>query len=85
MNPAWAETLERQCRVGGVPFHFKQWGHWAPEVALESTPSKSAKTIQVYGGSQVIDMRGVGKSAAGRLLGGKTWDQLPSVSGTIKR
>lgn len=85
MSPVWAEKLERQCRSSKVPFHFKQWGHWAPQVALQATPSKGVKTVQVYRGSQAIDMLGVGKSAAGRLLGGKTWDQLPSVNGTPKR
>lgn len=30
MHPDWARSLRDQCAAAGVPFHFKQWGHWAP-------------------------------------------------------
>ncbi len=30
MHPDWARSLRDQCAVAGVPFHFKQWGEWAP-------------------------------------------------------
>lgn len=30
MHPDWPSDLERQCRIAGVPFLFKQWGEWAP-------------------------------------------------------
>ena len=30
MHPAWARGLRDQCASAGVPFHFKQWGEWAP-------------------------------------------------------
>jgi protein gp37 len=30
MAPAWARALRDQCAAAGVPFHFKQWGDWAP-------------------------------------------------------
>jgi protein gp37 len=30
MHPAWARSLRDQCQAAGVPFHFKQWGEWAP-------------------------------------------------------
>jgi protein gp37 len=26
MNPEWVESIFKQCRRGGVPFFFKQWG-----------------------------------------------------------
>jgi len=26
MNPQWALSMRDQCKVAGVPFHFKQWG-----------------------------------------------------------
>lgn len=28
MHPDWARTLRDQCADAGVPFLFKQWGHW---------------------------------------------------------
>lgn len=30
MHPAWARSLRDQCAEAGTPFHFKQWGEWAP-------------------------------------------------------
>lgn len=33
MNPAWPRSLRDQCNAAGVPFHFKQWGEWAPSSA----------------------------------------------------
>ncbi|WP_225206272.1 phage Gp37/Gp68 family protein [Novosphingobium huizhouense] len=30
MHPDWARSLRDQCADAGVPFHFKQWGEWAP-------------------------------------------------------
>lgn len=33
MHPQWARDLRDQCSASGVPFYFKQWGHWAPRSA----------------------------------------------------
>lgn len=75
MNPAWAEELRDQCVAAGTAFHFKQWGHWGPEV--ESAP-KSARTVQVYGRDGVpVTLFRLGKHATGRNLDGRTWDGLP--------
>lgn len=30
MHPGWARFLRTQCEIVGVPFFFKQWGHWSP-------------------------------------------------------
>ena len=30
MHPDWARSLRDQCAGANVPFHFKQWGEWAP-------------------------------------------------------
>lgn len=32
MHPDWARSLRDQCVAATVPFHFKQWGEWAPPV-----------------------------------------------------
>ena len=26
MDPAWVQSIRRQCAAQGVPFFFKQWG-----------------------------------------------------------
>ena len=30
MHPEWAEVLAVHAAAAGIPFHFKQWGTWAP-------------------------------------------------------
>lgn len=79
MDPTWPEDLKVQCGEAGVPFHFKQWGHWAPADLLGPVlPAK--KVIHFFGGAQPVV--GVGKSAAGRILQGRTWDQFPATQMT---
>lgn len=31
-HPDWFRTLRDQCAAAGVPYFFKQWGSWAPEI-----------------------------------------------------
>lgn len=78
MNPAWVRSLRDQCLSAGVPFHFKQWGHWVPiELVRESPPRK---VIDIRGqAGQVHRMVAIGKKAAGRSLDGITWDEVPQV------
>lgn len=62
-DPAWLRQIRHQCRVSRVPFFFKQWGTWAP--------------VNGQGGVDVPLVR-VGKKKAGRLLDGRTWDEVPA-------
>jgi protein gp37 len=73
-NLEWFRALRDQCVSAGVPFHFKQWGEWAPDYYIEDddppgTPLKQAAE----------SMSRVGKISAGRLLDGRTWDEVPHV------
>lgn len=77
LHPLWAERLRDQCQDAGVAFHFKQWGeyeHFCMTLATEPTgePTKFFVFPDGYA------MRRVGKHAAGRLLDGRTWDELPA-------
>jgi protein gp37 len=76
MNPQWVRSLRDQCLAEGVPFHFKQWGHWAP---VEVRDSKGVATVVFKGnnGENEILAR-LGKGAAGRRLDGRTWDGVPA-------
>lgn len=47
MDPAWVQSIRRQCRNAGAAFFFKQWG-------------------------------GVRKDKTGRVLNGRTYDEMPS-------
>jgi protein gp37 len=42
MHPDWARSLRDQCQAAGVPFFFKQWGEWGPDVGVppRRDPSK---------------------------------------------
>jgi protein gp37 len=74
-DPEWVRSLRDECRDSGVAFHFKQWGHWAPELPHGITPRQK---VLLSTGDGVRTLYGVGKSAAGRVLDGRTWDQFPS-------
>lgn len=94
MHPDWARSLRDQCLAAGVPFLFKQWGAWEPANNLPKEtllPAKRWGYVCEHGGP--VDqgfgpfrnetahhelMGNVGKKAAGRLLDGRTWDEVPS-------
>jgi len=87
MNPEWAHSLRDQCVQAKVPFHFKQWGEWVPtaDVGFGDSPRAkehvfdTGKTIETYGGPAPfgIEVRRIGKKAAGRLLDGREWNEFP--------
>lgn len=78
MDPRWALALRDQCLSAGVAFHFKQWGEWAP--TAEELESLTARASQI---KRRPLLRRVGKKAAGRLLEGRTWDDLPARSASL--
>lgn len=77
LHPNWVRSLRDQCLLAGVPFFFKQWGEY------KSLPFSSREdglyTLQEYPGCK-YDFVKVGKKEAGRLLDGRTWDEVPEVS-----
>lgn len=73
MNPAWVSDVRDQCATADVPFFFKQWGEWAPSLP-------DAESYRVMDETIWQDhMQRLGKKTAGRLLDGRTWDDLPRV------
>jgi protein gp37 len=73
-NPKWFREIMSQCVAKNVPFHFKQWGDWAPDRG-EPTIHKSKRAQSVDGTLMVR----LGKKAAGRHLDGAIWNELPNV------
>lgn len=67
MHPDWARQLRDECARAGVPFFFKQWGEYAPEIEKGS-----------YRREPIEGMVRVGKHAAGRLLDGVEHNALPA-------
>ncbi len=91
MHPDWARGLRDQCMAAGVSFHFKQWGQWLPFVCerdedmvghfvgADGRPLYIADMLAHA--HEIHNDRGfvkLGKHAAGRLLDGRTWDELPT-------
>lgn len=86
MHPDWARSLRDQCAAAGVPFLFKQVGHWASQFrnGISSTPEKwvSRRTGLIVNAPSIGDQWAavwpVGKKAAGRHLDGVQHDGFPS-------
>lgn len=80
MHPSWVRTIRDQCQAAGVPFFFKQWGEWAPDIMLESGRGNRANSQQVSSGKlgDVAWMTRFGKKRAGRTLDGRTWEEYPA-------
>jgi protein gp37 len=76
MHPDWAKSLLKQCQDFGVPFHFKQWGHWAP---ADCHPQVTRSQLITLHNERPVNMVNIGKRIAGRLLEGTTWDEVPHV------
>lgn len=74
-NPSWVKSLRDQCIEYNVAFHFKQWGHWAPHGPGNG---KKAATITLED-DETIKLWRLSKGEAGRLLEGRTWDELPVI------
>jgi protein gp37 len=74
-SPSWFRQLLIQCMQADVPFHFKQWGDWAPGQGINLATAR-IKALQAHDGTVMFRM---GKKAAGRLLDGETWDGLPKI------
>ncbi len=73
MHPGWPRKVRDDCQAAGVPFFFKQWGEWTPYLhEFEHAKQTCAKVDGWL-------FYKVGKKAAGRLLDGRTWDELPGV------
>lgn len=81
MHPDWARSLRDQCQAANVPFFFKQWGEYGP-TPLRTSQHSYQFAPDPAGHSNYADVTvyKVGKKAAGRLLDGRTWDEMPEVN-----
>lgn len=96
MHPAWVREIRDRCVEAGVALFFKQWGNWRPgpaswthRVELDGTywprPTRDAFDFAracglIHDDSGWYGMTNVGKHAAGRVLDGRTWDEMPEVT-----
>lgn len=73
-HPDWVRSIRDQCVKGGVAFHFKQWGEWAPS----SITRDFTRDFKIFDDGSL--MYRVGKKAAGRLLDGREHNEFPEVA-----
>jgi protein gp37 len=79
-HPDWFRSVRDQCQAAGVPFFFKQWGEWSPYQDGQGNMCRRFKMADVPNGLDELAhhrMFRQGKQRAGRLLDGRTWDELP--------
>ena len=89
MHPDWARALRDQCQAAGVSFFFKQWGAFAPTHLATPSELVDARRALILSpdGRQTSGLmpyppdawvvEKIGKRAAGRVLDGRTWDEVP--------
>lgn len=85
-HPEWFRLLREQCKLASVPFFFKQWGEFAPAKIWGEWPENAfafsvdgQRSDRYDGKAYQMAMMHLGKKAAGRLLDGRTWDEMPEV------
>jgi len=85
MHPTWAKDLRDRCNEKNVAFFFKQWGAWAPNadpgavpVTIDGVILGQMPPTPVPGAP--VEMRRMRKGAAGRVMDGRTWNQMPVTS-----
>jgi protein gp37 len=89
-HPDWFRSLRDQCAAAGVPFHFKQWGEWAPAEAIDDNDDRDlAQQWLARDGREVNPDHGVdlfhgdtpvyraGVRHTGRLLDGAEHNDFP--------
>jgi protein gp37 len=69
MRLNWVRSLRDQCQTAGISFFFKAWGEYGPNWLNDDNGKIE--------GSEWMDR--MGKKAAGRLLDGRTWDEMPEI------
>jgi protein gp37 len=85
MHPAWARLLRDQCQAAEVGFFFKQWGTYAPRERTDKQGGwwlgQDGVSCRFVGPEEQYEedlaMVKVGKKAAGRLLDGREWNEMP--------
>ncbi len=94
-HPDWFRHLRDQCHAPGVPFFFKQWGAWAPHNLHRAWDCDQDYGVKPKGFGMFDycgrwnpgdypnpfrqSMVRVGKKAAGAILDGREWREVPDV------
>lgn len=74
MQLAWARSLRDQAQAAGISYFFKQFGEYLPRSQM--VPGVHCSEGEQVGQPDDSFIR-VGKHAAGRLLDGREWNEVP--------
>lgn len=95
LHPEWMRAVRDQCVAAHVPFHFKQWGEWAPygqSADADATPLPLARQLWQHpdgrtatgnvrpGAADWVLQQRVGRQCAGHWLDGQEWQQFPEAT-----
>jgi len=90
MHPRWARSLRNQCQEAGVSYFFKQHGEWIGMPDLDPFTHGMSHPHQMIWEHEEndpddlpISVYRVGKKAAGRLLDGREWNELPKLANAM--
>lgn len=83
MHPDWVRSIRDQCQAAGVPFLFKQWGEWQESSHFAYVDGASKTVMSCLRDGQY--MAKVGKHAAGRMLDGLEWNEVPGLPSILER
>lgn len=72
-EPDWFYGLRDQCLMFNTPFHFKQWGNWAP---VESVVDHVPRQVTKLGLSKAMGR--YPRKVSGRKLQGLEWNDVPA-------
>jgi protein gp37 len=84
-HPDWHRAARDFCAAHGIAYLFKQWGEWGPagdwyenhpvSLPLRAWTGTAWTDDGWFAGEWVVR---IGKKRAGRLLDGRTWDEMPA-------
>jgi protein gp37 len=77
MHPDWVRSIRDQCQAAAVPFFFKQWGAWLP--SSQAPMAIISRNNRAFGRVDGETVYKVGKKAAGALLDGREWREMPDA------
>jgi len=74
MHPDWARKVRDDCKAAGVPFFLKNLGMWSPSDEPQDVFNKSTGDFETIPAENAFI-----KKKAGRVLDGRTHDDLPWI------
>ena len=78
MHPSWVRSLRDQCVAAGTAFWFKQWGGFLPDECCTHSQIMRNICVPMPGERGDKAMIRVGHKAAGNMLDGRTWTEVPA-------